>query len=72
MLFPIAQLIEITALKDLLAQACPKGIDVYFERVGCLRQLFPLLNPRSRIPLCGLIAHYNDREAPQGRVEPLK
>jgi len=33
------------AMKDLLAQACPKGIDVYFENVGewCLRQFFPSL-----------------------------
>jgi NADPH-dependent curcumin reductase CurA len=29
--------------------------------------VLPLLNPRSRIPLCGLIAHYNDTESPQGR-----
>ena len=57
------------ALKDLLAQACPKGIDVYFESVGgvVFEAVLPLLNTRSRIPLCGLIAHYNDREAPQGR-----
>jgi hypothetical protein len=56
-------------LKDLLAQACPKGIDVYFENVGgvVFEAVLPLLNTRSRIPLCGLIAHYNDREAPQGR-----
>ncbi len=57
------------ALKDLLASACPKGIDVYFENVGgvVFEAVLPLLNTRSRIPLCGLIAHYNDREAPQGR-----
>jgi hypothetical protein len=56
------------ALKDLLAQACPKGIDIYFENVGGLvfEAVLPLLNTRSRIPLCGLIAHYNDREAPKG------
>jgi hypothetical protein len=57
------------ALKDLLSKACPKGIDVYFESVGGLvfEAVLPLLNTRSRIPLCGLIAHYNDREAPVGR-----
>ncbi len=26
----------------------------------------PLLNPKARIPLCGLIAGYNASEAPQG------
>jgi hypothetical protein len=57
------------ALKDLLAQACPKGIDVYFESVGgeVFEAVLPLLNTRSRIPLCGLIAHYNDRDVPKGR-----
>jgi len=57
------------ALKDLLAKACPKGIDVYFESVGgvVFDAVLPLLNTCARIPLCGLIAHYNDREAPVGR-----
>jgi len=56
-------------LKEQLAQACPDGIDVYFESVGgvVFDAVLPLLNPRSRIPLCGLIAHYNDTESPQGR-----
>ena len=45
-----------------LAMACPKGIDVYFENVGgaVFDAVLPLLNPRARVPLCGLIAHYND------------
>ncbi len=57
------------ALKDLLAKACPKGIDVYFESVGgvVFDAVLPLLNTCARIPLCGLIAHYNDSEAPVGR-----
>jgi NADPH-dependent curcumin reductase CurA len=44
-----------------LAQACPKGIDVYFENVGghVWDAVFPLLNDFSRIPVCGLIAQYN-------------
>jgi NADPH-dependent curcumin reductase CurA len=56
-------------LKDLLAKACPKGIDVYFESVGgvVFDAVLPLLNTRARIPLCGLIAQYNDSEAPVGR-----
>src|SRR5215475_4893589 len=45
--------------------ACPKGIDVYFENVGgaVFEAVFPLLNNFARIPVCGLIAHYNDTEA---------
>lgn len=45
-----------------LAQACPRGIDVYFENVGgkVLQAVLPLLNVRARVPVCGFIAHYND------------
>ncbi|MGF6308764.1 NADPH-dependent curcumin reductase CurA [Bradyrhizobium sp. i1.8.4] len=48
-----------------LKEACPKGIDVYFENVGgaVFDAVFPLLNAFARIPVCGLIAHYNDTEA---------
>jgi hypothetical protein len=48
-----------------LKDACPKGIDVYFENVGgaVFEAVFPLLNPFARIPVCGLIAHYSDTEA---------
>jgi NADPH-dependent curcumin reductase CurA len=48
-----------------LKDACPKGIDVYFENVGgaVFEAVFPRLNPFARIPVCGLIAHYNDTEA---------
>jgi NADPH-dependent curcumin reductase CurA len=44
-----------------LADACPKGIDVYFENVGGAVQqaVWPLLNDFARIPVCGLIAHYS-------------
>src|SRR5579863_9279726 len=48
-----------------LKEACPKGIDVYFENVGgaVFEAVFPLLNAFARVPVCGLIAHYNDTEA---------
>jgi hypothetical protein len=44
-----------------LAAACPKGVDVYFENVGgeITEAVAQLLNPFSRIPLCGLISMYN-------------
>jgi NADPH-dependent curcumin reductase CurA len=48
-----------------LKDACPKGIDVYFENVGgaVFEAVFPLLNTFARVPVCGLIAQYNDTEA---------
>jgi NADPH-dependent curcumin reductase CurA len=51
-----------------LAAACPQGIDVYFESVGgaVFDAVLPLLNARARIPLCGLIASYNELAPPPG------
>lgn len=51
-----------------LAAACPKGIDVYFENVGgsAWEAVMPLLNNFARVPICGLIAHYNQTELPSG------
>src|SRR5450631_1149961 len=48
-----------------LKDACPKGIDVYFENVGgaVFEAVFPLLNAFARVPVGGLIAHYNDTSA---------
>ena len=47
---------------DQLKAACPDGIDVYFENVGgpVWDAVFPLLNDFARVPVCGLIAQYND------------
>src|SRR5712692_5234524 len=44
-----------------LAEACPDGIDVYFENVGGViwQAVLPLLNSFARVPVCGLIAQYN-------------
>jgi NADPH-dependent curcumin reductase len=51
-----------------LAAACPKGIDVYFENVGgkVFDAVLKLLNVHARIPLCGIIANYNDDKLPAG------
>ncbi|MSP67805.1 MAG: NADP-dependent oxidoreductase [Alphaproteobacteria bacterium] len=53
---------------EALSKACPKGIDVYFENVGgpVFEAVLPLLNPFSRVPVCGIIAHYNATELPAG------
>lgn len=51
-----------------LKQACPNGIDVYFENVGgaVFEAVVPLLNTQARIPLCGLISQYNATSLPEG------
>jgi NADPH-dependent curcumin reductase CurA len=48
-----------------LKAACPAGIDAYFENVGgvTMDTVFRLLNPFSRVALCGMIADYNLPEA---------
>lgn len=55
-------------LAALLAQACPAGIDVYFENVGgeVTDAVMPLLNVGARIPVCGFVSHYNDSAPPTG------
>ena len=44
-----------------LGEACPKGVDVYFENVGgeMLDTLLARMNMFSRIVVCGLISQYN-------------
>lgn len=51
-----------------LTQACPQGIDVYFENVGgkVFDAVMPLLNTKARIPLCGLVSQYNATALPEG------
>lgn len=51
-----------------LRQACPKGIDIYFESTGgaVFDAVMPLLNSQARIPVCGLIANYNSSTLPDG------
>lgn len=44
-----------------LKEACPRGIDIYFENVGgaVWQAVLPLLNEFPRVAVSGLIAHYN-------------
>ena len=51
-----------------LTKACPNGVDIYFENVGgaVQRVVWPLLNEFGRVPVCGLIAQYNDTEPTPG------
>ncbi len=52
-----------------LAASCPNGVDIYFENVGgaVWSAVLPLLNDFARVPVCGLIAQYNE---PQPSVGP--
>lgn len=51
-----------------LKEACPRGIDVYFENVGgaVFDAVLPLLNTKARVPLCGVVSQYNAEGLPQG------
>lgn len=55
-------------LKADLKAVCQNGIDVYFENVGgkVFDAVLPLLNTKARIPVCGVIATYNDTKLPEG------
>lgn len=54
--------------REQLKAATPDGIDVYFENVGgaVAKAVLPRLNLYARVPVCGLIAQYNDTQAPEG------
>ncbi|MEO0499422.1 MAG: NADP-dependent oxidoreductase [Pseudomonadota bacterium] len=51
-----------------MADACPKGVDVYFDNVGgdILEAAMTLLARRARVVICGAIAGYNDFAAIRG------
>ena len=51
-----------------LAEACPDGIDVYFENVGgaVFEAVLPLLNRFARVPVCGVVATYNNPDPAPG------
>lgn len=53
---------------EALGKACPEGVDVYFDNVGgpVTDAVFPHLNVRSRVAVCGQISQYNAVDAPVG------
>lgn len=53
---------------ELLAQACPDGVDVYYENVGgkVMHATVGLMNVGARMPVCGLVSYYNLTAAPDG------
>ncbi|WP_299821390.1 NADP-dependent oxidoreductase [uncultured Pontibacter sp.] len=57
-----------------LEQACPNGVDIYFDNVGgdISDAVYTLLNKFARIAICGQIAFYNATSRPTGpRIEPM-
>lgn len=55
---------ETDNLPHALAQACPDGLDVYFDNVGGdhLEAALAVLKPQGRVAVCGMIAQYNATE----------
>jgi hypothetical protein len=51
-----------------IAELCPRGVDCYFDNVGgeITDAVFPLLNPRARVAVCGQISQYNLERPEQG------
>ncbi|HVN42233.1 MAG TPA: NADP-dependent oxidoreductase [Steroidobacteraceae bacterium] len=52
-------------LREELAAACPKGIDVYFDNVGgkITEAVLFQMNPHGRIACCGVVSQYDAKEA---------
>ncbi|MFC7060876.1 NADP-dependent oxidoreductase [Halobacillus seohaensis] len=48
-------------VKNALEEACPQGVDIYFDNVGgdIADTVYPLLNKFARIVQCGAISSYN-------------
>jgi NADPH-dependent curcumin reductase CurA len=60
-------------LRRALKDACPNGVDVYFDNVGgeISDAVNSLINKYARISLCGQISIYNETRIPVGpRIEP--
>lgn len=55
-------------LEKALTDACPDGIDVFFDNVGgeTFDAVFKQINKKARIVICGQIAEYNQADPPTG------
>jgi NADPH-dependent curcumin reductase CurA len=57
-------------IEEALRDACPNGIDIYFESVGgaVSEAVAKQLNRGARVPICGYISSYNDQGAARSRT----
>lgn len=62
-----------SALRKQLAEACPDGVDIYFESVGgkTLEAVTPLMNVFGRIAVCGMISWYSATKADGPDMLPM-
>lgn len=61
-------------IKGAIAEACPDGVDIYFDNVGgpISDAVIANINFHARIALCGQISLYNATETPKGpRLQPM-
>lgn len=62
-----------TNLDAALSEACPSGVDVYFDNVGgeISDSVVAQINKGARIIICGQISLYNETSVPMGpRIQP--
>jgi NADPH-dependent curcumin reductase CurA len=54
------------SLSKAVKEACPNGVEGYFENVGgmIMNAVLPRMNAHGRIALCGLIAGYDGQDVP--------
>jgi NADPH:quinone reductase len=61
-------------MQEAIRQACPNGVDIYFDNVGgeISDAVMANINKYARLPVCGAISLYNETEMPVGpRLQPL-
>lgn len=61
-------------MKKAIANACPNGVDIYYDNVGgdISDAVIMNLNFQARVVLCGQISLYNSTEVPMGpRLQPM-
>jgi len=61
-------------LQKAIHDACPKGVDIYFDNVGgaISDAVLGNINKHARLPVCGTISLYNETTVPIGpRLQPI-
>lgn len=61
-------------MQEAIRQACPNGVDIYFDNVGgeISDAVLANINKYARIAVCGAISLYNETEMPVGhRLQPI-